>query len=76
MSGISSADILQSVITFLNSPRTNDELQNDMFELLGFDKFEFILEILEHRQDIINSLKSPPPQPTLAESKKFLNVFA
>ncbi|KAJ0172310.1 hypothetical protein K1T71_012283 [Dendrolimus kikuchii] len=66
-SGISSADILQSVITFLNSPRTNDELQNDLFELLGFDKFEFILEILEHRQDIINSLKVPPPQPSLVE---------
>lgn len=67
--GISSADILQSIITLLNSPRTNDEMQNDLFELLGFDKFEFILDILEHRQDIINSLKAPPAGPTLSESK-------
>lgn len=65
--GISSADILQSIITLLNSPRTNDEMQNDLFELLGFDKFEFILDILEHRQDIINSLKAPPAGPTLSE---------
>lgn len=66
-SGISSGDILQSVISFLNSTKTNDEMQNDLFELLGFDKFEFIQEILEHRQEIINSLKAPPPGPSLSE---------
>ncbi|CAG4955228.1 unnamed protein product [Parnassius apollo] len=66
-SGMSSADILQSVITLLNSSRSNDEMQNDLFELLGFDKFEFIQEILEHRQEIIDSLKAPPPQPTISE---------
>ncbi|XP_038207200.1 activating signal cointegrator 1 complex subunit 3 [Zerene cesonia] len=65
--GMSSADILQSIITFLNSPRTNDEMQNDLFELLGFDKFEFIQEILEHRQDITDSLRAPPQQPSIAE---------
>ncbi|CAH0402336.1 unnamed protein product [Chilo suppressalis] len=65
-STISSADILQSIITLLNSPRSNDEMQNDMFELLGFDKFEFIQEILEHRQDITESLKAPV-QPTISE---------
>lgn len=65
--GMSSADILQSMITFLNSPRSNDELQNDLFELLGFDKFEFIQETLEHRRDIINSLKPPTPQPSITE---------
>ncbi|XP_060805871.1 activating signal cointegrator 1 complex subunit 3 [Amyelois transitella] len=66
-SGMSSADILQSIITFLNSPRSNDELQNDLFDLLGFDKFEFIQEMLVHRQEITESLKAPPPQPTIAE---------
>ncbi|KOB75495.1 Activating signal cointegrator 1 complex subunit 3, partial [Operophtera brumata] len=68
-SGISSADILQSIITFLNSPRTNDDLQNDMFELLGFDKFEFIQEMLVHRQEITNNLRAPPvdPGPSIAE---------
>lgn len=70
--GISSADILQSIITFLNSSRTNDDMQNDLFELLGFDKFEFIQELLEHRQDIIDSLRAPPPQPTLSESMYIL----
>ncbi|XP_063379753.1 activating signal cointegrator 1 complex subunit 3 [Cydia fagiglandana] len=64
---ISSADIMQTVITLLNSPRSNDDMQNDLFELLGFDKFEFIQELLEHRQDVVNSLRAPPPQPTLSE---------
>ncbi|KAL0868583.1 hypothetical protein ABMA27_008049 [Loxostege sticticalis] len=65
-SNISSADILQSIITFLNSPRSNDDMQNDLFELLGFDKFEFIQEILSHRQDITDSLQAPI-QPTISE---------
>ncbi|XP_061729195.1 activating signal cointegrator 1 complex subunit 3 isoform X1 [Cydia pomonella] len=64
---ISSADIMQSVITLLNSPRSNDDMQNDLFELLGFDKFEFIQELLEHRQDVVNSLRAPAPQPSLSE---------
>lgn len=71
--GISSADILQSIITLLNSPRSNDDIQNDLFELLGFDKFEFIEEILQHRKEITDSLKAPPPQPSIAESK--LQIF-
>ncbi|XP_053615369.1 activating signal cointegrator 1 complex subunit 3 [Plodia interpunctella] len=66
-SGMSGTDALQSIITFLNSPRSNDELQNDLFDLLGFDKFEFIQEMLVHRQEITDSLKAPPPQPTIAE---------
>ncbi|CAG9112769.1 unnamed protein product [Plutella xylostella] len=60
---ISSADILQSVITLLNASRNNEEIQNDMFELLGFDKFEFIQELLQNRQNVLNSLKAPQPVP-------------
>ncbi|XP_047508654.1 activating signal cointegrator 1 complex subunit 3 [Pieris napi] len=69
--GMTSADVLQSIITLLNSPRSNDEMQNDLFELLGFDKFEFIQEILEHRQDITDSLKAPI-QPSVAEMAAML----
>ncbi|CAF4841730.1 unnamed protein product [Pieris macdunnoughi] len=69
--GMTSADVLQSIITLLNSPRSNDEMQNDLFELLGFDKFEFIQEILEHRQDITESLKAPI-QPSVAEMAAML----
>lgn len=73
---MSSADILQSMITLLNSPRSNDDIQNDLFELLGFDKFEFIEEILQHRQQITDSLRPPPSQPTIAESKlKTFNIL-
>lgn len=71
---MTSADALQSLITLLNSPRSNDEMQNDLFELLGFDKFEFIQEILEHRQDITDSLKTPV-QPSIAESMYLFNYL-
>ncbi|XP_041983109.1 activating signal cointegrator 1 complex subunit 3 isoform X1 [Aricia agestis] len=71
-SGLSAVDILQSLITLLNSSRSNNEIQNDMFELLGFDKFEFIQEVLQNREDITYSLKGPPPQPTVAELAQLL----
>lgn len=71
--GLSSADILQSVITLLNSPRSNDDIQNDLFELLGFDKFEFIQELLEHRNDVLNSLKTP--QPVIPPDSEYIIVY-
>lgn len=59
----SSAQILQSVITLINTARTNEEIQNELFELLGFDKFEFIQELLEHRMEVLVSLI--PSQPAV-----------
>ncbi|VVC95095.1 unnamed protein product [Leptidea sinapis] len=71
-SQMSSADVLQSIITFLNSPRSNDEMQNDLFELLGFDQFEFIQEVLQHRRDITDSLRAPIQEPTIEEMAALL----
>ena len=51
-----SSDVLEPLIVTLKSQRSNDELQNELFELMGFDKFEIIQEILENRKHILKHL--------------------
>uniref|UniRef100_A0A2Z5TZE8 U5 small nuclear ribonucleoprotein 200 kDa helicase n=1 Tax=Reticulitermes speratus TaxID=60591 RepID=A0A2Z5TZE8_9NEOP len=53
--GLSSDEFAETVVTMLNSGRSNDELQNELFDLLGFDRFQLIQSLLEHRSDIIYS---------------------
>lgn len=49
-------DVLEPLISTLKSQMSNDELQNELFELMGFDKFEIIQEILENRKQIVKHL--------------------
>lgn len=51
-----SSDVLEPLIVTLKSQRSNDELQNELFELMGFDKFEIIQEILENRKQVLKHL--------------------
>ncbi|KAL0275814.1 UNVERIFIED_CONTAM: hypothetical protein PYX00_003552 [Menopon gallinae] len=37
----------------LTSPKSSDELQDELFEMLGFERFELIQNILIHRKEII-----------------------
>ncbi|GAB0096726.1 activating signal cointegrator 1 complex subunit 3 [Sergentomyia squamirostris] len=46
-------DLVLSVFNMLKSPKSNDELQNELFDTLGFDKFDSIQEILQNRQRIV-----------------------
>ncbi|KAL7033852.1 hypothetical protein ACKWTF_007745 [Chironomus riparius] len=50
------ADLVDILIGILKSGRSNDEIQNELFELMGFDKFELILEILENRKVLMKNL--------------------
>lgn len=50
------SDVLEPLIVTLKSQRSNDELQNELFELMGFDKFEIIQEIFENRKSIVKYL--------------------
>lgn len=43
------------LISIVKSQRSNDEIQNELFELLGFDKFEIIQEILENRANLVKN---------------------
>ncbi|KAK9744309.1 N-terminal helicase PWI domain [Popillia japonica] len=38
----------------LASNRSNNELQNELFEMLGFDAFELISEMLDNRKSIVD----------------------
>ncbi|XP_026331439.1 activating signal cointegrator 1 complex subunit 3 [Hyposmocoma kahamanoa] len=51
------APMLQSILNLIHSTRSNEEIQNDMFDLLGFDKIEFIQDLLVHRQELLANLK-------------------
>ncbi|XP_059620784.1 activating signal cointegrator 1 complex subunit 3 [Phlebotomus argentipes] len=46
-------DLVESLVNMLKSQKSSDELQNELFDMLGFDKFEAIQEILRNRQVIV-----------------------
>lgn len=50
-------ELIDLLIGILKSSRSNEELQNELFDLLGFDKFELILEILENRKSILKNME-------------------
>lgn len=49
-------DIVESLLSVLKSKKSNTELQNELIELLGFDKFDILELILEHRQEILKNI--------------------
>ena len=51
---ICSTDLASAIFEILVSPKSNDEIQNELFDLVGFDAFDLILSLLEKRQEIIN----------------------
>ena len=52
-SGLSVLDLCSAVFDILASDRDNAALQNELFELLGFDRFEFIQTLLANRHRIV-----------------------
>ncbi|PFX22952.1 activating signal cointegrator 1 complex subunit 3-like [Stylophora pistillata] len=52
-SGLSVLDLCSALFDILSSARDNAAIQNDLFELLGFDHFEFIQTILANRYKIV-----------------------
>ncbi|XP_073996642.1 activating signal cointegrator 1 complex subunit obelus isoform X2 [Rhodnius prolixus] len=68
--GLSSEDICNSITNLLTSNRTNDALQNELFDFLGFDNFEFIQLLLEHRKEICMSNKLEQERKNILPDKK------
>jgi activating signal cointegrator complex subunit 3 len=62
---ISIAEMASTILNLLKSSKTDDELQNDLFDLLGFDRFEFIQTLFQNRPKLqkvaVESLNSEPP---------------
>ncbi|KAJ0066258.1 hypothetical protein NL108_004118 [Boleophthalmus pectinirostris] len=57
----SAEELCTSLFEMLSSPRSNDELQNELFELLGPEGLEMISVLLQKRTSIVDSLLNAPP---------------
>ena len=55
---MSLTDLCRTVFEMLKSTQSDSELQNDMFDLLGFDRFELIQRLLENRKKLIDNVTS------------------
>lgn len=52
------SDLIESLISDLKSKKTNDELQNELIELLGFDKFDALQTLLDNRKEIAETIEN------------------
>lgn len=55
LSDLSYDEFSKSIIQMFQSSKSNDELQNELFEMLGFNAFELISVLLDNRKSIINN---------------------
>ncbi|KAI2655718.1 Activating signal cointegrator 1 complex subunit 3 [Labeo rohita] len=56
----SAEELFTSLFEMLASTRSDDELQNELFEFLGPQGFEMISKLLQSRSDIVDSLVAIP----------------
>ncbi|KAI0380049.1 Sec63-domain-containing protein [Hypomontagnella monticulosa] len=54
--GLSSHAFQSQVLEILTSQRSEDEVQSLLTDLVGFDDFDFIIEVLSRRQEVISSV--------------------
>ncbi|XP_015759124.1 PREDICTED: activating signal cointegrator 1 complex subunit 3-like [Acropora digitifera] len=72
-SGLSVLDLCSALFDILASDRDNAALQNELFELLGFDRFEFIQTLLADRHRIV--LATSQSASDLTESKGNMIIY-
>ena len=53
------SDLASAVFEILSSNKANDSIQNELFELMGFEAFDLIQKILENRELVIQVTKIP-----------------
>ncbi|KAL9968716.1 hypothetical protein ACROYT_G020835 [Oculina patagonica] len=71
-SGVSVLDLCSALFDILSSERDNAAIQNDLFELLGFDRFEFIETLLANRHRIV--IATSESASDLSESREATRV--
>lgn len=59
-------DLCGTLFEMLASPKSDDELQNELFELLGPEGLELIERLLQHRHTIIQNALTHPMDPKLS----------
>ena len=52
-SGMNAHDFEQQVVALLASDSSDDELQMSLAEMIGFDDLDFVIELINHRKDIL-----------------------
>jgi len=52
--------IIQSLLSILSSPRTNDEISGEIAELLGYEEIELVMHILDNRPAAIKQVRVLP----------------
>lgn len=53
--GLPAADFQDQILALVSSSRSDDELQNSLTDLVGFDDFDFIIELLAQKHAIVNA---------------------
>ena len=53
---VGNEDILDAILENLNSERSDDQIQETLFDLLGFDRIELITDLLSNRVSIIREI--------------------
>ncbi|XP_067947327.1 activating signal cointegrator 1 complex subunit 3-like [Watersipora subatra] len=59
-SGLSIGELCAKIFDILSSVNGDDFIQNELFDLLGFEHFELIQELLTKRRDIVDSMLQTP----------------
>ena len=66
------SDLTSAVFEILSSNKANDSVQNELFELMGFEAFDVIQNILENRKLLIQVAKIPLENE--CDSSKYQNI--
>jgi antiviral helicase SLH1 len=54
--GLSAEDLQGQIVALLASDSGEEEIQSTLTDIIGFDDFDFIIELISHRSEIIPSL--------------------
>ncbi|XP_022081843.1 activating signal cointegrator 1 complex subunit 3-like [Acanthaster planci] len=68
--GMSIDSLVAKLLGDLTSGKSNDELQNELFDLLGFDCFELIERLLTNRSQLVQAASRNQMSQIIAEGKK------
>ncbi|OTA91679.1 hypothetical protein M434DRAFT_397071 [Hypoxylon sp. CO27-5] len=60
--GLSSDAFQAQILEILSSQRSDDELQSQLTDLIGFDDLDFVIEVISHRDEITSTFNAPEAQ--------------
>lgn len=67
-------DLIQPLLLLLKSNKSNDELQNELIDMLGFEKFDVVQTMFEHRKQIIKNVETEDKKRALKEKAAALEM--